>query len=174
MRRKRRVCEGGGFSVEKPPPSRSLSKRRVRRGTLGGEAASLREAPLPPDPSLPKSSWRLAGYVSSELVPPESGRGFLLLSYGRGGSVSRRDHNPKTRKRARVSWAHKPKGKRKPIPSRSSGEGVWGRGASLREAPLPQNLLTPPSPLRPLRAMRRRRRKRCTSGRRLGRGSGQG
>ena len=28
---------------------------------LGGEAASLREAPLPPDPSLPKSGWRLAG-----------------------------------------------------------------------------------------------------------------
>ena len=27
---------------------------------LGGEAASLREAPLPPDPSLPKSGWRLA------------------------------------------------------------------------------------------------------------------
>ena len=41
---------------------------------------------------------------------------------------------PKIRKRARVSWAHKPKGKRKPIPSRSSGEGVWGGGASLREA----------------------------------------
>ena len=27
---------------------------------LGGEAASLREAPLPPDPSLPKSGWRLS------------------------------------------------------------------------------------------------------------------
>ena len=27
---------------------------------LGGEAASLREAPLPPDPLLPKSGWRLA------------------------------------------------------------------------------------------------------------------
>ena len=31
------------------------------REILGGEAASLREAPLPPDPSLPKSGWRLAG-----------------------------------------------------------------------------------------------------------------
>ena len=30
---------------------------------LGGEAASLREAPLPPDPSLPKSGWRLAGLL---------------------------------------------------------------------------------------------------------------
>ena len=38
---------------------------------LGGEAASLREAPLPPDPSLPKSGWRLGWDDSSELVPPE-------------------------------------------------------------------------------------------------------
>ena len=30
---------------------------------LGGEAASLREAPLPPDPSLPKSGWRLAWVI---------------------------------------------------------------------------------------------------------------
>ncbi len=35
-----------------------------------GEAASLREAPLPPDSSLPKSGWRSAGYGSSCLVPP--------------------------------------------------------------------------------------------------------
>ena len=34
---------------------------REIREILGGEAASLREAPLPPDPSLPKSGWRLAG-----------------------------------------------------------------------------------------------------------------
>ena len=34
------------------------------------EAASLREAP--PSRSLPKSGWRLAGYVSSGLDPPES------------------------------------------------------------------------------------------------------
>ena len=37
-----------------------------------------------------------------------------------------------------VAWAHKSAETYKPIPSRSSGEGVWGRGASLREAPLPQ------------------------------------
>ena len=52
--------EGGGLSSERLPPSRSLPERRWG-GTLGGEAASLREAPLPPDPSLPKSDWRLAG-----------------------------------------------------------------------------------------------------------------
>ena len=56
---------------------------------------------------------------------------------GRGGSVSRRALNPKTRKRAHLSWGRKLEGKVKPIPSHSSGEGVWGRGASLREAASP-------------------------------------
>ena len=44
---------------------------------LGGEAASLREAPLPPDPSLPKSGWRLGWDDSLELVPPERWVRFL-------------------------------------------------------------------------------------------------
>ena len=56
---------------------------------------------------------------------------------GRGGSVSRRDHNQAARNRAHLAWAHKLGGKIKPIPSYSSGEGVWGRGASLREAASP-------------------------------------
>ena len=56
------VCEGGGLSEESPLPRAPSRKDYVGDGeTLGGEAASLREAPLPPDPSLPKSSWRLAG-----------------------------------------------------------------------------------------------------------------
>ena len=46
---------------------------------------------------------------------------FMLA--GRGGSVSRRDHNSKTRKRAQLAWALKSGGKFKPIPSRSSGGG---------------------------------------------------
>ena len=57
--------------------------------------------------------------------------------HGRGGSVSRRDYNPKTRERAQLAWAHKFGRKLKSIPSYSSGEGVWGRGASLREAASP-------------------------------------
>ncbi len=36
-----------------------------------------------------------------------------------------------------VAWAHKFAGTYKPISSYSSGEGVWGRGASLREAASP-------------------------------------
>ena len=39
--------------------------------------------------------------------------------------------------RPHLAWAHKSKGSVKPIPSYSSGEGVWGRGASLREAASP-------------------------------------
>ena len=76
---------------------------------------------------------------------------FELVSYptlaGRGGSVSRRDHNPKTRNRAHAAWAHKSVETHKPIPSYSSGEGVWGRGASLREAASPP-VSFPPATLR--------------------------
>ena len=61
---------------------------------------------------------------------------------GRGGSVSRRDHNQATRNRAHAAWAHKPEETYKPIPSYSSGEGVWGRGASLREAASPPRIPT--------------------------------
>ena len=60
-----------------------------------------------------------------------------LSSAGRGGSVSRRDHSPAARNRAHLAWAYKSEGTHKPIPSHSSGEGVWGRGASLREAASP-------------------------------------
>ena len=70
--------------------------------------------------------------------PPE----FSHSLAGRGGSVSRRDHTPKTGKRAQLTWAHKSEGTHKPIPSYSSGEGVWGRGASLREAASPPVCIT--------------------------------
>ena len=55
------------FSPAPPFEEMFLGKPKL----LGGEAASLREAPLPPDPSLPKSGWRLSWDVSSDLVPPE-------------------------------------------------------------------------------------------------------
>ncbi len=52
---------------------------------------------------------------------------YKLVSYpalvGRGGSVSRRDHNRAYRRRTALAWAHKSKGTYKPIPSCSSGEG---------------------------------------------------
>ena len=57
------VCEGGELLCREAPLPRAPSPKRRQGGTLGGEAASLREAPLPPDPSLPKSGWRLAGLL---------------------------------------------------------------------------------------------------------------
>ncbi len=63
-------CEGGDFSEEKAPPSRSLPKRREGREDAGGEAASLREAPLPQTPS-PEERLALGLCLSSGLVPPE-------------------------------------------------------------------------------------------------------
>ncbi len=56
---------------------------------------------------------------------------------GRGGSVSRRDHNQATGNRAYLSGGTNSEERRNPSASRSSGEGVWGRGASLREAASP-------------------------------------
>ena len=75
--------------------------------------------------------------------PPSPTPSPLKLA-GRGGSVSRRDHSPAAGHRVQLAWAHKPEGTHKPIPSHSSGEGVWGRGASLREAASPPASPSPP------------------------------
>ena len=58
---------------------------------------------------------------------------YLTLA-GRGGSVSRRDLDQLTGNHAQLAWARTSQRAVKSIPSRSSGEGVWGGGASLREA----------------------------------------
>ena len=81
------ICEGGDFSVEKSPPSRSLPKRQWEgyREILGGEAASLREAPLPPDPSLPKSGWRSGWAFLLAWFRLKGGRVSDRLGYGHGG-----------------------------------------------------------------------------------------
>ena len=74
--------------------------------------------------------------------------GFVpLRREGRGGSVSRRDHNPVYRRRAHLSGGTKPAEARNPNASRSSRVGVWGRGASLREAASPPESLTLPTSL---------------------------
>ena len=76
----------------------------------------------------------------------------LLMPHGRGGSVSRRDHSQAYRRQTTLAWARKSVETLKPIPSRSSGEGVWGGGASLREA-----ASSPASPRHPARLQRRER-----------------
>ena len=63
---------GGRFSKEKRLP-RAPSRRDVWGGeTLGGEAASLREAPLPQTPLSRRAAGVWAGCFSSGLVPPVS------------------------------------------------------------------------------------------------------
>ena len=49
-----------GAFLQKGPLPRAPSRKDNVGEILGGEAASQREAPLPPDPSLPKSGWRLS------------------------------------------------------------------------------------------------------------------
>ena len=55
-RRREENSGGGGFFARSPSPGPPPEEHVVGE-ILGGEAASLREAPLPPDPSLPKSGW---------------------------------------------------------------------------------------------------------------------
>ncbi len=81
--------------------------------------------------------WRLCDRPLETFAPLTFELVAYPMSAGRGGSVSRRDHNQATGNRAQLAWAHKSVGTHKPIPIHSSGEGVWGRGASLREAASP-------------------------------------
>ena len=55
------------------------------REILGGEAASLREAPLPPAPSLPKSGWRLSWVLLRSWFRLSVERGFLQVVRVHGG-----------------------------------------------------------------------------------------
>ncbi len=84
----------------------------------GGEAGAFRSPP----PPLRSRTYKLV------LCPTLAGR---------GGSVSRRDHNQAYRRRAQLSGGTNSAETTPPNASRSSGEGVWGRGASLREAASP-------------------------------------
>ena len=100
--------------VAAKPPQVSVSPLRRR----GGGRSPSGSFPIAPPP-LRAHTYKL---VSDETLA------------GRGGSVSRRDHNRVYRRRVHTAWAHKSERKVKPIPIRSSGGGVWGGGASLREA----------------------------------------
>ena len=101
---------------QRTPPNASRSS-----GVGGwGRGASLREAASPP-----------------ESPPP-------LTSHVRGGSVSRRGLNQLARNRAHAQAEPSQKQRTPPNASRSSGVGVWGRGASLREAASPPESPQPP------------------------------
>ena len=162
--------------MQEVPPSRSLPRTMEYTRDSGGEAASLREAPLP-RPPLPKSGWDSSwsvlltwfplpvGYAPFQLVASTAADRaaadmrvhFLYIiqqlqclsqalepslfslrrsprRIGRGGSVSRRGYNPLAGNRTQLSGGTNSKEATNPNASRSSGEGVWGGGASLREA----------------------------------------
>ena len=95
---------------------------RTRRGfrLCGGEAAGF-----PIAPATPSAAHLLIDLYRSPTLA------------GRGGSVSRRDHNQANRRYAQLTGGTNYAEVPKPNASYSSGEGVWGRGASLREAASP-------------------------------------
>ena len=78
--------------------------------------------------------WRLCDRPLETFARPLPVIGRYPTLAGRGGSVSRRDHNQAYQRHVHAAWVRKSVGTHQPIPSRSSGEGVWGGGASLREA----------------------------------------
>ena len=146
---------GGGRLSEKgaspgPPPGKRMGGFLIelsfgavfwepRRFAFWGLGARLRTRGISP---LRRRGGGRSPSGSFPIAPATpSGSHYKLASHqslaGRGGSVSRRDHSQATRNRAHAAWAHKPEETHKPIPSYSSGEGVWGRGASLREAASP-------------------------------------
>ena len=110
-----------GSGVEGNAPNEQGHIVRIKRqlepqllfGRGPGGGASLREAASP-----------------GALLP------FLLLA-GRGGSVSRRDHNQLARKRAQLAWARTSKREDQSIPSHSSGGGP-GEGLLLEKPPPPE------------------------------------
>ena len=81
--------------------------------------------------------WQLSDHPRYPFGAITLQRGRNPTLAGRGGSVSRRDHNQAAGNRAHSQAEPSPKKRPPPNASRSSGEGVWGRGASLREAASP-------------------------------------
>ena len=124
------IAATGGYIFHHPLPRMvPLLLRKEARG--GGVAAT---------------SWCFASNEARRWLSdrPRHPFGSLLLQLGRnptlagrGGSVSRRDHNQAYRRPPPLSGGTNHAEKYPPNASRSSGEGVWGRGASLREAASP-------------------------------------
>ncbi len=87
----------------------------------GGEAGAFRSPP----PPLRSRTYKLV------LCPTLAGR---------GGSVSRRDHNQATGNRVHLTGGTTYAEATPPNASCSSGEGVWGEALLSEKRPLPQNL----------------------------------
>ncbi len=76
---------GRGLFCRKAPSLALPSEKTGGGETLGGEAASLSEAPHPPDPRLPKSGWRLAGLLLHSWFRLRGGCVSDRLCCGHGG-----------------------------------------------------------------------------------------
>ena len=139
----------GGFAIALWKPSPDRFSKAIPHNSLAAEAmpfppsAACRFFDLPPvnlqnlPLHLTKNSFasaptHLCGIALTIRWPALAGR---------GGSVSRRDHNPKTEKRAHLAWARTSQRRAKPIPSHSSGEGSGGEALLLEKRPLPQKPL---------------------------------
>ena len=142
-----RVCCRGG-SVYLPP----FAPRMVPLSAEGGEGwrRSRHKLLFRTFQARPKDGARLAALRSpfGNLRAPTYKQYQNQASAGRGGSVSRRDHNQATGNRVHLTGGTKLEETHNPNASCSSGEGVWGRGASLREAASPPEFHFPIAPLR--------------------------
>ena len=81
--------------------------------------------------------WRLCDRPLETFARPLPEIGWRLALAGRGGSISRRDHNQLTEERVQLSWVRKLVGKLKFIPSYSSGGGP-GEALLLEKRPPPE------------------------------------
>ena len=153
-----RLCGGEAVAFRSPPPPlRALTCLYIGIGAIVGRSRRLCQPPWPQPQNKKSRPTRMgckSGGKDKPILSYSSGGGsgggaslreatspgvlvLILPLEGRGGSVSRRDHNQLAGSRAQLAWGCKSGEKDKPIPSYSSGEGVWGRGASLREAASP-------------------------------------
>ena len=74
---------GRGLFLQKSPLPRAPSSKD-EGGDAGGEAASLREAPLPQTPT-PEERLAFCLCASAGLVPPERWEGFVEVARVHGG-----------------------------------------------------------------------------------------
>ena len=125
-------------SVPPAPHGRGGSVSRRDHNQATGIRAQLTGARTSEGRTKPIPSYSSGGGPGEGLLlekpPPPA---FPQCRKGRGGSVSRRDHNQATGICAQLAWAHKYAGRAKPIPSHSSGGGP-GEALLLEKRPPPE------------------------------------
>ena len=126
-------CDGMGCILHHPQSGWFPSFCGKRQG-VGGKAATSYYFVSSGHEAVDRG--RLPAFRSPPSAPTYELVSFPTLA-GRGGSVSRRDHNQAYRRPPPLTGGTNHAEKYPPNASRSSGEGGWGRGASLREAASP-------------------------------------